>query len=52
MTLEEWIELGEQNGWRIVRFCAAHDIPFPRREAAAFEKGEDPCIGALRVIEE
>lgn len=52
MTLEEWIKLGEHNGFRIVRFCAAHNIPFTAEERHAQELGDDPCVAALRVIEE
>ena len=52
MTFEEWIQIGRDAGLEVHRFCAAHDIPFTWREAAAFEEGEDPCIPAVRVIEQ
>ena len=52
MTLEEWIQLGRDAGLELVQFCAAHEMPYTWREAAAFEEGEDPCIPAVRMIPE
>jgi hypothetical protein len=51
MTYDEWIEHGQAHGLDLRRFCAAHETPFTKLEADAYENGDDPCIPAVRLIE-
>ena len=51
MTFDEWIELGRRNGLQLARFCAAHETPYTKQEGELYERGDDPCIAAVRVIE-
>ena len=52
MTFDEWIELGKRAGLQLVPFCAAHDMPYTREEAELFDQGDDPCMTAVRLIDD
>lgn len=52
MTFDEWIELGKRAGLQLVPFCAAHDMPYTREEAELFDQGDDPCLPAVRLIDD
>jgi len=50
MSFDDWLELGEREGFVTARFCAMHDgLPLTKDEAEGFEEGDDPCIAAIRV---
>ena len=50
MNFDEWLELGQENGWASKGVCATHDLlPMTEDEEEFFEEGEDPCIPAIRI---
>lgn len=51
MDFDEWLAIGERNGWVGVPVCYTHDgLPTSASEDEEFETG-DPCISVMRVYE-
>lgn len=50
MTYEEWLDYGYRRGYCTSPFCDTHDgAPYTADEFEALDRGEDPCVVALRV---
>lgn len=49
MTIDEWIQIGIENGWAET-FCYTHDIvPMNDDEADDYFGANDVCIPTIRV---
>jgi hypothetical protein len=52
MTLNEWLNIGIDNGWCSMPVCATHDgLPGTIEENSEWEEGGDPCQVAVRIWE-
>ena len=51
MNIGEWLTIGEELGFCGPLVCIQHDGVFTPEEADAFERGEDPCLHAVRILE-
>jgi hypothetical protein len=52
MTQWEWLQLGIREGWCSEIVCNTHEgLPCDDEEEAAWERGEDPCVPAVRLYE-
>lgn len=54
MTYEEWIHFGMEKGWISPPYCETHDGGweyFRDGVADEFEKGGDPCVFVLQLLE-
>lgn len=50
MTFDEWVAMGQEQGWCSAPVCQTHDmVPMSDDEATEFDAGEDPCVWVLRV---
>jgi hypothetical protein len=50
MTIEEWLDLGIENGWCSKPVCNTHDgLPSSAAEDEAWDQGYDPCVPAVRL---
>lgn len=53
LTFEEWLDAGIKNGWITEPFCYTHDLPsMTEDEVKAFDEDYDPCIYAVRLVED
>jgi len=49
LTLQQWIEIGIQQGWCGPSICITHDgLPMTSQEEEEFEEG-DPCVHIVRL---
>ena len=51
MTLDDWLEIGQDLGFCGPPRCVTHLDIYTPEEMAAFDAGEDPCINAVRLLE-
>lgn len=50
MTFDEWLSIGERNGWTSDPKCYFHDsLPLTEEEDDEIGEGGDPCIHVLRL---
>ena len=50
MTYEEWISIGEREGYVSQPTCYFHDmLPMTASEEEEIDEGGDPCITVLRL---
>lgn len=54
MDINEWLEIGMENRWVTLPYCATHDgDPFmTKEEEEEWESGGDPCCLVLKFIYE
>jgi len=46
---EEWVNIGQKNGWIGACVCSTHDgIPSSEEEDSSFENGDDVCMWIFR----
>lgn len=49
-NIEAWIKHGFDKGWCGEAVCIQHEgTPFTEIEAAAFDRGDDPCLVVVRI---
>lgn len=52
MSLDEWLNIGLENGWCGPPVCSTHDgIPMNEEEEEEFQEG-DPCIAVIRLYDD
>jgi hypothetical protein len=52
VSIGEWLEQGQANGYASHVFCEIHDgAPLSEEEEAEFDDGGDPCVPMIRVYE-
>ncbi len=50
MTVDEWLQIGIDNGWISKPVCVTHEgLPSSDEEAIAWDEGFDPCEFAVRL---
>lgn len=49
MRLDEWLSLGQTQGWCGEVVCATHEGAMNDEEAEEFYAGGDPCVYVVRV---
>lgn len=50
MTVDDWIQMGVDNGWCTPSHCVIHDgYALTVKESEDLEQGFDPCIHVLRL---
>lgn len=55
MNLDEWMSYGVKKGWVTPAYCSTHEgylTDYMDRETLAeFDKGGDPCVVVMMVID-
>ena len=52
MTKADWLKLGQELGYCGPLICIQHDGIFTEDEAEAIDRGDDPCLFGVRVLED
>ena len=50
MTLDEWISIGQAEGFCDEVICAQHNGLMTEEEHELFEQGYDPCVHVVRLL--
>jgi hypothetical protein len=52
MELQEWVQIGLDNGWVSPSFCMTHDGDqyMNEEEEKEWEEGGDPCCHVFKIL--